>query len=36
MGPDQHVAYAVQWFGLALTVIVIYLVLTIRNRKQSS
>jgi surfeit locus 1 family protein len=36
MGPIQHVAYAVQWFGLALTVIVIYLVLTIRNRKQSS
>lgn len=36
MGPDRHVAYAVQWFGLALTVIVIYLVLTIRNRKQSS
>ena len=36
MGPEQHVAYAVQWFGLALTVIVIYLVLTIRNRKQPS
>lgn len=36
MGPDQHVAYAVQWFGLALTVVVIYFVLTIRHRKQFS
>lgn len=36
MGPDRHVAYAVQWFGLALTAIVIHLVLTIRNRKQPS
>ncbi len=36
MRPDRHVAYAVQWFGLALTVIVIYVVLVIRNGKQSS
>ena len=36
MGPDRHVAYAVQWFGLALTVVVIYLVLVIRNGKQAS
>jgi surfeit locus 1 family protein len=34
MGSDRHLAYAVQWFGLALTVIVIYLVLVLRNRKQ--
>ena len=34
MGPDRHLAYAVQWFGLALTVVVIYIVLVFRNRKQ--
>jgi surfeit locus 1 family protein len=33
-GPDRHVAYAVQWFGLALTVVIIYVVLVIRNGKQ--
>jgi len=32
MGADRHVAYAVQWFGLALTVVVIYIVLVFRNR----
>ena len=36
MRPDRHVAYAVQWFGLALTVVVIYLVLVFRNGKQAS
>ena len=36
MGPDRHTAYAVQWFGLALTVVVIYLVLVARNGKQAS
>ncbi len=35
MGPDRHRGYAVQWFGLALTVVVIYLVLVIRNGKQA-
>lgn len=35
MGPDQHVAYAVQWFGLAITVVVIHVVLVFRNRKPS-
>jgi len=35
MGPDQHVAYAVQWFGLAVTVVVIHAVLVFRNRKPS-
>ncbi|MEO8224735.1 MAG: SURF1 family protein [Gammaproteobacteria bacterium] len=34
---ERHVAYAVQWFGLALTVVVIYVVLVIRtHRKQTS
>lgn len=32
MGPERHLAYAVQWFSLALTVVVIYLVLIFRNR----
>lgn len=36
MGPDRHTAYAVQWFGLALTVVVIYIVLAARNGKQPS
>ena len=36
MGPDRHVAYGVQWFGLALTVVVIYFVLVSRNGKQAS
>lgn len=36
MGPERHLAYAVQWFGLALTVVVIFVVLVLRNRKQAS
>jgi len=35
MGPDRHRAYALQWFGLALTVFIIYLVLVFRNGKQA-
>lgn len=35
MSPDRHRAYAVQWFGLALTVAVIYVVLVLRSRKQA-
>ncbi len=34
MGAATHMAYAVQWFGLALTAVVIYLVLVSRNGKQ--
>ncbi|MDH5276097.1 MAG: SURF1 family protein [Gammaproteobacteria bacterium] len=33
MDPARHLGYAVQWFGLALTVTVIYCVLMLRNRK---
>lgn len=36
MEPGRHTAYAVQWFGLALTVVVIYFVLVLRNGKQAS
>lgn len=36
MDPVRHLGYAVQWFGLALTVVVIYCVLIFRNRKFSS
>lgn len=36
MSPERHLAYAVQWFGLALTMVVIYVVLVLRNRKQAS
>lgn len=35
MDPARHLGYAVQWFGLALTVVVIYGVLLFRNRKKS-
>jgi surfeit locus 1 family protein len=33
MGPDRHVAYAVQWFGLAATVFVTWVVLSLKNRE---
>lgn len=32
--PDKHLGYAVQWFGLALAVLVIALVLTFRTRRR--
>ncbi len=31
--PDRHLGYAVQWFGLAITVLVVALVLTLRKKK---
>jgi cytochrome oxidase assembly protein ShyY1 len=31
--PERHLGYAVQWFGLAITVLVIALVLTLRKKK---
>lgn len=34
--PDRHLGYAVQWFGLALTVFIIAIVLTLRARKRPS
>ncbi len=34
MVSERHLAYAVQWFGLALTVVVIYVVLVIRNNRK--
>ncbi len=36
LGPDRHMAYAVQWFGLALTALVIWLVLGFRAGRQLS
>lgn len=32
MGPERHLAYAAQWFGLALALVVIAIVLTFRRR----
>ena len=32
MPPARHTGYAVQWFALALTLVIIYLVVNIRNR----
>jgi surfeit locus 1 family protein len=32
--PLRHVAYAVQWFGLALALVVIYLATNLRRSKQ--
>ena len=34
--PERHLGYAVQWFGLALTVLVTALVLTLRKRRRRS
>jgi cytochrome oxidase assembly protein ShyY1 len=34
--PERHLGYAVQWFGLALTVLVVAIVLTFRIRKRPS
>lgn len=34
--PERHYGYAVQWFGLAATVAVVYLVLTWRSRRRKS
>ena len=30
MGPDRHRGYAVQWFGLTATLLIIYLVMTVK------
>jgi surfeit locus 1 family protein len=35
MGPERHLAYAVQWYGLALALVVIAAVLLIRRRNRS-
>lgn len=31
MGPEKHLGYAVQWFGLALTLVVIYVVVNLKR-----
>ena len=31
--PERHLGYAVQWFGLAITVLVVALVLTLRKKR---
>jgi len=31
-GPERHVGYAVQWFGLALTVLIIYVAVNLKRR----
>lgn len=33
MPPEKHVAYAVQWFGLAATLVILTIILTLRIRK---
>lgn len=33
MSPDRHVAYAVQWFAMALVVVLLYFVLSIKKKK---
>ena len=34
--PERHLGYAVQWFGLALTVLITALALTLRKRRRRS
>ena len=36
MLPERHLGYAVQWFGLALTVLVVALILTFKLRKKTT
>ena len=31
-GPDRHIAYAVQWFALAATMLIVYVVLNLKRR----
>jgi cytochrome oxidase assembly protein ShyY1 len=33
LSPDRHRGYAVQWLGLALTVVIVTFVLTLRSRR---
>lgn len=35
MPPERHLGYAVQWFGLALCVLVVALVMTLRTKKRA-
>ena len=35
-GPERHLGYAVQWFALALTLIVIYVVMNTRRSRPPS
>jgi surfeit locus 1 family protein len=32
-GPGRHIAYAVQWFALGATMLVVYLILSFKPRK---
>jgi surfeit locus 1 family protein len=34
MGPEKHLAYAVQWFAMALALLVLYLYLGSHNKKE--
>ncbi len=36
MTPERHRAYAVQWFGLAATVVIFYIVVSVRRRPQDA
>lgn len=31
-GPGRHIAYAVQWFGLGLVILIVYVLLSFRNK----
>ncbi len=35
LGPETHIGYAVQWFALAITLLVLYLLLTFKRSKSS-
>ncbi|MCO7224636.1 SURF1 family protein [Pleionea sp. CnH1-48] len=36
MPPEKHIAYAIQWFGLAITLCIIFVFLSIRKAESSS
>lgn len=35
LGPETHIGYAVQWFALAITLVVLYLLITFKRSKTS-
>ncbi|HEY9031818.1 MAG TPA: SURF1 family cytochrome oxidase biogenesis protein, partial [Kangiella sp.] len=32
--PEKHIAYAVQWFGMALVLIILFIVLNLKRERQ--
>ena len=35
-GPERHIAYAVQWFGFAITLCIIYIVVNLKRETNTN